>query len=112
MHKTGQISGCNLALYIDNNDNKMTFLGNIVYFRPCSVICVPRCARAANDITRAQINNIPSKSHAIPLLNALPDPCEGEAHNIPMRRLIMITPWTSYETSLRCFNFKVGGDKL
>ena len=25
-------------------------------------------ARAANDTTRAQINNIPSKSHVIPLL--------------------------------------------
>ena len=39
----------------------MTFRGNIVYLRPCSVIC-------ANDTTRAQINNIPSKSHVIPLL--------------------------------------------
>ena len=29
---------CVLALYIDNNDNKTTFLGNIVYLRPCSVI--------------------------------------------------------------------------
>ena len=38
----------------------MTFFGNIVYLRPCSVIC-------ANDTTRAQINNIPSKSHVIPL---------------------------------------------
>ena len=27
-----------------------------------------RSARAANDTTRAQINNIPSKSHVIPLL--------------------------------------------
>ena len=27
------------------------------------------CARAANDTTRAQINNIPSKSHVIPLLS-------------------------------------------
>ena len=26
-------------------------------------------ARSANDITRAQINNIPSKSHVIPLLS-------------------------------------------
>ena len=26
------------------------------------------CARAANDTTREQINNIPSKSHVIPLL--------------------------------------------
>ena len=54
-----------LALYIDNNDNKMTFFGNIFYLRPCSVICVPHCARAANDTTRAQMNNIPSKSHFI-----------------------------------------------
>ena len=37
---------------------------------PCSVICVPRCARKANHTTRAQINNIPSKSHVIPLLKA------------------------------------------
>ena len=28
-------------------------------------------ARAANDTTRAQINNIPSKSHVIPLLTNL-----------------------------------------
>ena len=28
-----------LALLIDNNDNDMTFFGNIVYLRPCSVIC-------------------------------------------------------------------------
>ena len=27
-----------------------------------------RSARAANDTTRAQINNIPSKSHVIPLV--------------------------------------------
>ena len=39
----------------------MTFWGNIVYLCSCSVIC-------ANDTTRAQINNIPSKSHVIPLL--------------------------------------------
>ena len=39
----------------------MTFFGNIVYLRP-------RRARAANDTTRAQINNIPEKSHVIPLL--------------------------------------------
>ena len=42
----------------------MTFFGNIVYLRPCSVICGPS-ARAANDTTRAQINNIPEKSHVI-----------------------------------------------
>ena len=30
-----------------------------------------RSARAANDTTRAQINNIPSKSHVIPLLTIL-----------------------------------------
>ena len=34
----------------------MTFFGNIVYLRR---------ARAANDTTRAQINNIPEKSHVI-----------------------------------------------
>ena len=48
----------------------MTFPGNIVYLHHCSVICVPRCARAENDTTRAQINNIPSKSHVIPSLLA------------------------------------------
>ena len=29
---------------------------------------IVRCARAANDTARAQINNPPSKSHFIPLL--------------------------------------------
>ena len=46
----------------------MTFWGNIVYLRPRSVICIParaRSARAANDTTREQINNIPEKSHGI-----------------------------------------------
>ena len=58
-------------MYIDNDDNKMTFFGNIVYLRLSSVICVPRGARAANDTKRAQINNIPEKSHAISLLKYL-----------------------------------------
>ena len=31
-------TGVFLALYIDNNDNKMTLFGNIVYLCPCSVI--------------------------------------------------------------------------
>ena len=41
----------------------MTF----VYLRPRSVINAARArsARAANDTTRAQINNIPEKSHVI-----------------------------------------------
>ena len=39
----------------------MTFCGNIVYLRPRSVICGP----SANDTTKAQINNIPEKSHVI-----------------------------------------------
>ena len=52
-------------MFIYNNDNDMTFFGNIVYLRLCSVIR----ARAANDTTRAQINNIPAKSHVIPLLS-------------------------------------------
>ena len=46
----------------------MTFFGNIVYLRPRSVInfaARARSARAANDTTRAQINNIPEKSHVI-----------------------------------------------
>ena len=38
----------------------MTFFGNIVYLRPRRVIC-----EFANDTTRAQINNIPEKSHVI-----------------------------------------------
>ena len=40
--------------------------------RRCSVICGPRAslrAWAANDTTRAQINNIPSKSHFIIIIN-------------------------------------------
>ena len=51
----------------------------MIYLRPCSVLCGPCAsrsvicaialrARAANDTTRAQINNITSKSHLIPLL--------------------------------------------
>ena len=56
----------NLALYIDNNDNKMTFFGNIVSFATLALR-----ARGANDTTRAQINNIPEKSHVIPLLTLL-----------------------------------------
>ena len=47
----------------------MTFFGNIVYLLPCSVFAALALrARAANDTTRAQINNIPSKSHFIVLL--------------------------------------------
>ena len=34
----------------------------MVYLRPLSIICG---ARAANDTTRAQIDNIPQKSHFI-----------------------------------------------
>jgi len=33
-------------LFIDNNDNDMTFFGNIVYLRPCSIICGPRASRS------------------------------------------------------------------
>ena len=49
----------------------MTFLGNIVYLGPRSVIfaALARSARAANDTTRAQINNIPEKSHVIIIIN-------------------------------------------
>ena len=43
----------------------MTFCGNIVCLRPRSVICGPSAARDANDTIRAQINNIPEKSHFI-----------------------------------------------
>ena len=43
----------------------MTFFGNIVYLRPLSVICGPSAARDANDTRKAQINNIPEKSHSI-----------------------------------------------
>ena len=47
----------------------MTFFGNIVYLRPRSVICGPRAShettRDCTDTTRAQINNIPEKSHVI-----------------------------------------------
>ena len=44
----------------------MTFLRNIVYLRPRSSFAArARSARAANDTARAQINNIPEKSHFI-----------------------------------------------
>ena len=45
----------------------MTFFGNIVYLRPrvVSFAARARSARAANDTTRAQINNIPEKSYVI-----------------------------------------------
>ena len=33
------------TLFIDNNDNDMTFFGNIVYLRLCSVICGPSAKR-------------------------------------------------------------------
>ena len=38
-----------------------------------------RSARAANDTTRAQINNIPEKSHVIPLFN---DSCSEFIYDI------------------------------
>ena len=61
------LPGCYLALYIDNNDNKMIFLGNIVYLRPCSVI-YGSCASCSRRqwLYAAQINNIPEKSHLFP----------------------------------------------
>ena len=40
-------------------------------------------ARAANDTTRAQINNIPSKSHVIPLLTVHADLSLGN-HLLPV----------------------------
>ena len=47
----------------------MTFFGNIVI---CALVvsfaALALGARAANDTTRAQINNIPEKSHVVPLL--------------------------------------------
>ena len=49
----------------------MTSVGHIAYLPPCSVICDPRFARAANDTARTQISNMPSKSHFIPLLHDL-----------------------------------------
>jgi len=57
----------NIWPWFDNNDNKVT-VGNIVNLHPCSVTWIARYARAANDTTRVQINNIPFKSHFIPLL--------------------------------------------
>ena len=48
----------------------VTFFGNIVYLRPCSVICVPCCPRATSDTMRTQINNIPEKSLIITLLSS------------------------------------------
>ena len=58
-----------MALFIDNNDNDMTFSGILfICALVMSFAALALRARAANDTTRAQINNIPSKSHVIPLL--------------------------------------------
>ena len=51
-------------------------------------------ARAANDTTRAQINNIPSKSHFIVLLAHAHKPNFG-----------LFLPNSSEFSSLRCFSF-------
>ena len=50
-------------------------------------------ARAANDTTRAQINNIPSKSHFIVLLtkfdwNKLLDLCSGVGFQVRNRLIV------------------------
>ena len=46
----------------------MTFFGNIVYLSlVVSFAALALRSRAANDTTRAQINNIPSESHFIVL---------------------------------------------
>ena len=46
----------------------MTWLFSGILFICASFAALALRARAANDTTRAQINNIPSKSHVIPLL--------------------------------------------
>ena len=61
-----------------NNQHLITVPWGTVNFVSLVSKCFPRLvvsfaalvlrARAANDTTRAQINNIPSKSHVIPLL--------------------------------------------
>ncbi len=58
-----------MALFIDNNDNKMTFCSRILFIcsHVVSFVAFALCAQAANDTTRAQINNIPEKSHFIVL---------------------------------------------
>ena len=45
-----------MALYIDNNDNKMTFFGNIVYLHPCSAICGPCASRSGHKWHYAGVN--------------------------------------------------------
>ena len=45
--------------------------------------------RAANDTTRAQINNIPSKSHVIPLLAVTPRVWHGD-HFLQVDHLIQV----------------------
>ena len=48
-----------MNLCIDNNDNHMTFVGNIVYL----------CRSLVASFAPSQINFVPSKSHAIVLLS-------------------------------------------
>ena len=51
----------------------MTFFSGILFICALvvSFVALARRARATNDTTRAQINNIPSKSHFIPLLTLI-----------------------------------------
>ena len=73
----------------------MTFWWNIVYLRPRSVICGLR-ARAANDTTRAQINNIPEKSYVIIII------INKQGQMISrMRGLIIQAKWITNSKSLQ-----------
>ena len=58
---------------LSGKTNKLRWQKHIDIAWPCLLIIMnnlrpSRGARAANDTTRAQINNIPEKSHVIPLL--------------------------------------------
>ena len=53
----------------------MTWLFSGILFICALVVSFALRARAANDTTRAQINNIPEKSHVIPLLNQRKNNC-------------------------------------
>ena len=69
----------------------MTFFGNIVYLRPRSVICGP-----SDDTTRAQINNIPEKSHVIIII------INKQGQMISrMRVLIIQAKWMTNSKSLQ-----------
>lgn len=57
-----------------------------------SFVALALRARATNDTTRAQINNIPSKSHFIPLLACCHQPCHTQC----------VSPWKKVRHTISC----------